>query len=322
MKVENINNVVVVGAGVMGVGIAQSFAQAGLSVRLVDQAAEILDGAMSQIASNLRLFMEYDLLSEDPLLIQSRIKTCLSKDLEKAVKSCHFAVESIAEIVDFKKELFARLDALPEDIILTSNTSSFTISSIAEGLRSPGRVVGLHYFNPAHIIPAVEIHRGRHTSDFAVDVTKALMLKVGKKPVLVRKEVPGCIINRLTGAMEREIDYLIDEGIVTPEELDIAVKASYGFRLSCLGPMEAEDIIGLDLAAKVSDRIFKVLSNKTEPSPMLLEKVKKGEVGIKSGKGWYDYKGRTKEEISDRINRRLLRQLSLYQALEKDTIQR
>jgi 3-hydroxyacyl-CoA dehydrogenase len=143
------------------------------------------------------------------------------------------------------------------------------------------------------------------------------MVRVGKKPVIVQKAVPGFIINRLTGAMEREIDYLIDEGIVTAEDLDTAVKASYGFRLACLGPMEAEDMIGLDTSARVSARMFKVLSNRTEPSPKLLEKVDKGELGIKSGKGWYDYSGKTREEIGDSINRRLLKQLVLFREAEK-----
>jgi 3-hydroxybutyryl-CoA dehydrogenase len=322
MKADEINNVAVIGAGTMGVGIVQSFAQAGLSVNLVDQDQGILDRAMSLIVKNLRLFAEYDLLKEEPLSIQSRIRTYFSKDLDKAVKNCDLVVETITEILDLKRELFARLDHLPEKVVLASNTSSFTLSSIVEGMKSAARVVGLHYFNPAHIIPAVEIHRGKQTSEDFLCLTKELMLRIGKKPVLVRKEVPGCIINRLTGAMEREIDYLIEEEIVSPEDLDIAVKASYGFRLSCLGPMEAEDIIGLDLAARVSGEIFKVLSNKTVASPTVLEKVKKGELGVKSGKGWYDYRNTTKEEIADRINRRLLRQLSLYQSCEKEKFDR
>ena len=319
MKVEDINRVVVFGAGVMGMGIAQSFAQAGFSVHLVDQGAEILDQAISLIANNLRLFKEYDLLNENPESIRSRIMPYASNDFDRAVAGCDFVVESISESLDLKRELFARLDSLPEEVVLTSNTSSLTISTIAEGMKSAFRVAGLHYFNPAHIMPAVEIHPGQHTSEHAMSLSRELMLRVGKKPVLVRKEISGCVINRLQGAVEREIDHLLDEGIVTPEDLDVAVKASYGFRLSCLGPMEAEDIIGLDLAARVSDRIFKLLSNRTEVSPMLLEKVKKGEIGVKSGKGWYDYTGRTREEISDKVNRRLLRQLALYQACEKES---
>ena len=201
-------------------------------------------------------------------------------------------------------------------MIIASNTSSFTMDMLTEKLKTPQRMIGLHYFNPAHIIPAVEIHRGKDTDDDVVEQTRALMIRTGKKPVIVLKTVPGFIINRLTGAMEREIDYLIDEGIVTPEDLDIAVKASYGFRLACMGPMAQEDMIGLDTSARVSGNVFKVLSNKTEPSPVLMEKVKKGELGIKSGKGWYDYCGKTRDEVHDKINRRLLKQLALFRLVE------
>ncbi len=316
--VENIKKVVVVGAGTMGEGIAQNFSQAGLSVQLIDLDQRILDRCLAQIEANLRLFLEFDLLHEEPSSIMSRIKPVLSRHLGQAIKDCDFVTEAIPEVLDLKRDLFAQLDSCRQDIILSSNTSSLTISAIAEGMRTPGRVIGLHYFNPAHIMPLVEIHRGQDTEDEVVEVARELMMRVGKKPVLVRKEIPGLIVNRLTGAMEREIDYLLDEGIVTPEDLDTAVKASYGFRLACLGPMEAEDMIGLDIAARASGNIFKVLSNKTEPSPLLLEKVDKGELGIKSGKGWYDYTGKTREEISDKINRRLLGQLALFNAREKE----
>ena len=296
MKAGNIKRVLVVGAGVMGEGIAQNFAQAGLSVRLVDQGQEILERCLAKIEANIGLFLEFGLLREEPSSIKSRIEPVLSQYLAQAIQDCDFVVEAIPEILQLKRDLFAQMDSCRQDIILSSNTSSFTISAIAEGLRHPGRAVGLHYFNPAHIMPLVEIHRGHHTEDEVVEVARELMLKVGKNSVLVRKEVPGFIVNRIQGAMKREIDYLIDEGIVTPEDLDTAIKGSIGFRLACFGPMEAEDMIGLDTAARVSAQIFKVLSNKTEPSPLLLEKVNKGELGIKSGKGWYDYTGKTREE--------------------------
>lgn len=312
MIIEDIQSVVVVGAGIMGNGIAQNFAEAGFSVQIIDQNPQILEAAIKQIEVNLNLFKEFDLIKESPETIKSRIKAFLPDQLVEAAKGCAFIVEALPEILELKRDWFKKLDGLAGEIILASNTSSLTISAIAEGLTNAEKVVGLHYFNPAHIIPAVEIHRGRDTSDEVVEVTRKLMLKSGKKPVLVRKEVPGFIINRLTGAMEREIDYLLDEGIVTPEDLDTAVKASYGFRLACMGPMEAEDMIGLDTAARSSGNIFKVLSNSTEPSLELLKKVEKGELGVKSGRGWYDYTGKTREEISDMTNRRLLKQLALF----------
>lgn len=312
MDAENIKKVVVIGAGIMGEGIAQNFAQAGLSVRLIDQGKDILDRCLHQIDANLGLFMEFNLLRENPSAIKARIKPFLSRDLTKAIKDCHFIVEAIPEILQPKKDLLAQIDSLDKEVILGSNTSSFTISQIAEGSRYPGRVIGTHYFNPAHIMPLVELHKGKDTRDEVMEATKALMLRAGKMPVIVRKEVPGFIVNRIQGAMEREIDYLIDEGVVTPEDLDIAAKASYGFRLACMGPMETEDMIGLDTAMRVSGGIYKTLNHKITPSPTLVGKVEKGELGLKSGKGWYDYRNRSQEEVKGEINRKLLQQLVLF----------
>jgi 3-hydroxyacyl-CoA dehydrogenase len=278
----------------------------------VDQDQEILDRCLEQIEANLNLFQKFDLLTEEPSAIKARISLFLSSDLDEAVKNCNFIVEAIPEKLEFKKELFSRLDSLPTDVIIASNTSSFTITNLAEDMNTPERVIGVHYFNPAHIIPAVEIHRGDKTSDDVAEITKNLMIKVGKKPAIVRKVLPGFIINRLTGALYREVQYLIDQGITTPEDLDTAVKGSFGFRLSCLGPMEAEDMIGLDTSATVSGRVFGGLSNATDASSTLKEKVANGELGIKSGKGWYDYTGKTQIEIADDINERLLGQLAVF----------
>jgi 3-hydroxyacyl-CoA dehydrogenase len=249
-------------------------------------------------------------------MIMSRIEIISTDKGSEGTMGCDFIVECVPEVMDIKRAVFARLDQLPPEVIIASNTSSFTMDRLTEKLKSPQRMIGLHYFNPAHIIPAVEIHRGKDTDEDVVEQTRELMIRTGKKPVMVQKAVPGFIINRLTGAMEREIDFLIDEGIVTPQDLDIAVKASYGFRLACMGPMAQEDMIGLDTSARVSGNVFKVLSNKTEPSPVLIEKVKKGELGIKSGKGWYDYAGQTQEEVHDKINRRLIKQLALFRSVE------
>ena len=312
MKAEDIKKVVVVGAGTMGEGIAHNFAQAGLSVRVVDQDKQVLDRCLAQIDANLKLFLEFGLLTEEPDSIKSRIEPFLSQHLADATRDCDFVVEAIPEILQLKRDLFAQLDSCRRDIILSSNTSSFTISAIAEGLRTPGRVVGLHSFNPAHIIPLVEIHRGQSTADEVVKVTKELMLRVDKQPILVRKEVPGFIVNRIQAAMGREIYHLLNEGIVTPEDLDTAVKSSYGFRLSCLGPTEASDMIGLDTALRASEQLLKAISNATEPSPILVDKVRRGELGIKSGRGWHDYTGRSRMQIIEERNRRLLEQLVLF----------
>ena len=189
---------------------------------------------------------------------------------------------------------------------------------MTESMDTASRVVGLHYFNPAHVIPAVEVHHGERTDEAAIEHIIAIMHGVGKVPVRVRKEIPGFIINRLTGTLEREIDLLLDEGIVTPHDLDAAVKASLGFRLACIGPMEAEDFIGLDTAYRVSNNVFKGLSNATQASAALGEKVERGELGVKSGKGWYDYTAVPQADTFAKRDEKLLAQLALYRAAVKN----
>lgn len=306
------DKILVVGAGTMGEGIAQSFAQHGFAVRLVDVRDELVTRALGQIRQNVRQFIEFGLIVETAGRVTDRVEGMVAGDMAEAVDGCSYAIEAIPELLDAKRDLLQRLQAADPDLVIGSNTGSFTMDTLAEGLPRPDKLIGIHYFNPAHIIPLVEIHRGGACSDATYEETVRLLEASGKKTVLVRVERPGFIVNRLMGALEREIDYLLDEGIVTPEDLDLAVKASTGFRFACLGPMEVEDMIGLDVAATVSGRVFKGLSNATEPSPMLLAKVEKGELGIKAGKGWYDYAGRTREEVLEEKNAKLLPQLKLF----------
>jgi 3-hydroxyacyl-CoA dehydrogenase len=316
-KPSEIKQIVVIGAGNMGEGIVQSFAQAGKRVKVLARRRETLDKCLQQIDTNLKLFAEFRLLEEAPEVIMSRITCIPMAELPEAIRGCHFIVETIPEVLADKKELFGKLDGCDPDVILASNTSSITITTLTGDMRTAYRVVGTHYFNPAHIMPLVEIHRGKYTSDKVVQTTRDLMLQVGKKPILVKKEIPGFIVNRIQGAIFREISYLLDEGVATPDDIDMAAKAMYGFRLSCIGPMEADDMIGLDTSARVSANLFKTLSNRTEPSATLLDKVNRGELGIKTGNGWYNYHGKTRTQVLDEINRRLLKQLVLFKAVNK-----
>ena len=309
--------IMVLGTGTMGEGIAQTFAQNGFGVRLVARREEPMTRALGQLRQNIQQFIDFGLIEETVDDVMGRVEAVVTTDMAEAVQGCSYAVETIQELLDPKKELLAALQAANPEIVVGSNTGSFTMDTLAEGLPRPDKLIGIHYFNPAHIIPLVEIHRGTDCSDATFAETKRLMEASGKKTVLVRVERPGFIVNRLMGALEREIDYLLDEGIVTPEDLDIAVKSSTGFRFACLGPMEVEDMIGLDTAMRVSARVFKGLSNATEPSPILVEKVERGELGIKAGKGWYDYSGKTREEVLEEKNRRLLPQLKLFLEAQK-----
>jgi 3-hydroxybutyryl-CoA dehydrogenase len=320
MQLQDIKRVLVIGAGTMGEGIAQNFAQSGLRVLLVDTDKKALSRCHGQIEANLALFQEFNLLSEDPSLVSTRIDSLVLESpnaIDDIMGRIDFVVEAVPEVLALKRELFSRLDASREDIVLASNTSSLTITKITEGLRAPGRVVGLHYFYPAHIIPLVEIHRGKDTTEETVTTARNLMLKVGKRPILVRKEIPGFIVNRIQAAYNREVTYLLEEGVATAEDLDLAAKASYGFRLACLGPLEIHDLNGLDTVLRSGEKTRKSICNATEPSAYLVEKVEKGELGVKTGKGWHDYAGRSREEILDQSNRKLLQQLILFHRLEK-----
>lgn len=305
-------HIAVIGAGTMGVGIAQAFVLAGITVSIIDVSEDALSRCKIQLEKNITSFIHHDLTSMSVDNALSKVNFIQNVNDKLPLTGIDMYIESLPEILELKQGLFKQLSDTPESVILATNTSSMTVSTIAGDLPNQHRIIGLHYFNPAHIIPAVEVHTGPQTSQETIHRTIALMKSVGKHPVLVKKEIPGFIINRLTGAMEREIDYLLDEGVVSPEDLDIAVKASYGFRLATLGPMEAEDMIGLDTAARASANIFPTLSNAHLPSKQLLEKVSHGELGIKSGQGWYDYQGDNGAKTIASNNEKLLRQLALF----------
>ena len=238
----------------------------------------------------------------------------VTTDMAQALEGVTYVVETIRENLDDKRALIAALQAVNPDVVIGSNTGSMKVDSLAEGMPNPATIIGIHYFNPAHIIPLVEVHRGTKTSDAAYELTERMMKESGKKTALVRKEMPGFIVNRVMGAITRECAFILDEGICTPEDLNTAIKSSTGFRFACLGPMEVDDMIGLDICATVSGRVFPGLSNATEASKLVTEKVEKGELGIKSGKGWYDYSGKTREEVLEEKNLVLIKQLQLYMA--------
>jgi 3-hydroxybutyryl-CoA dehydrogenase len=312
MSAMRIEKILIVGSGTMGEGIAQTFAASGFAVRLVDCSDEQLTRALGQIPQNLKQFVEYDLIDESVEQVMARIEGMVTTDMVQAVEGCSYVVETIRENLEDKRALMSAIEAVAPDLVIGSNTGSMTIDSLAEGMPKPENIIGIHYFNPAHIIPLVEVHRGARTSDAAYALTLRLMQESGKKTALVRKELPGFIVNRVMGAITREIHYLLDEGVCTPEDLNTAIKSSTGFRFACLGPMEVDDMIGLDICATVSGRVFPGLSNATGPSKLILEKVERGELGIKTGKGWLDYHGRSRAEILEGKNRALLPQLKLF----------
>jgi len=316
MNVKNIKTIGVIGGGTMGQGIIQNFAESKFNVIVFDIDQKQLEICLKQVEANLKLFKENNLLKEEVPTVLFRIKTALMEKLEQEVNKCDYVVESVPEKLDLKQQIFGRLDACRKDIILASNTGSLTIEAITAKMQTPERVIGTHYFNPAHIMPLVELHYGPKTREEVITTTKAFLQSAGKEVIIVRKVLPGLIVNRVAGAMGREIENLIDQGVVTPEEIDIAAKACYGFRASVLGSIEGYDMVGLDVLVAVSKSLYSTLKNNADAPQYMIDKVKKGELGVKTGKGYYDYTGKTRADVLDSQNRKLLRQLALYREMK------
>ena len=291
-----IRNVTIVGAGTMGHSLAQVFAQEGYSVWLTDIREEILDKARKLIASNLQTLAETGLLEKSrqaPTL--KRIQTTtITAD---ACRNTDFVIEAISEDEAAKKDLFHKLDHIcPPEAILASNTSYLDIFKFVE-TRRPDKVLITHWFAPPHIVPLVEIVRGPETSQETVDRVKALMTKVGKKPLVISRFLPGFIANRLQSALTNEVLHLLDNGYATPEEIDAATKASFGLRMPILGLTKRMDYTGLDLTQKIiSNAAYKAPPRRIR-SRTVDRLVSEGKLGVKTGRGYYEYGSRSTEEI-------------------------
>jgi 3-hydroxybutyryl-CoA dehydrogenase len=291
-----IRNVVIVGAGTMGHSLAQAFAQGGFNVWLNDLKEEILSKAMSLIASNLMTQVELGFLDQShQAFILGRIQT--TTKIAEAGKNADLVIEAIIEDAGAKKEMFRTLDKVcPPAAILASNTSYMDIFKFVE-TRRPQKVLITHWFAPPHIVPLVEIVRGPETTQETVEAVKALLIQLGKKPIILSKFLPGFIANRLQSALGSEVLFLLDNGYATPEDIDEATKASFGLRIPILGLVKRMDFTGLDLAQKIiSNRLYE--PPKPRGSSKSIDRlVAQGKLGIKSGGGFYDYGGRSPEEI-------------------------
>jgi 3-hydroxybutyryl-CoA dehydrogenase len=285
---HEIRNVTVLGAGMMGPGIAQLFAVKGYNTTVWGLEKE-LSGIIDTIRSNLLMMAGYGIGWEsaiEPAI--ARIRT--TSILEEAVADADFVEEAIVENLEIKQEFFRTMDSLcKKKTILATNTSVISPTEIALKSKHRERIVGTHFWNPPHLIPLVEVVKARDTSEETVDRTMALMADIGKKPVRVKKDVPGFLANRLQHALWREAISIVEKGIASPEDVDEAVKNSFGLRLPVLGPIENADLVGLDLTLAIHNYVLKHIEDSHLPSPILREKVDKGELGIKTGKGFKEW---------------------------------
>lgn len=301
MDTEELSSVAVLGAGIMGSGIAQIFAQAGFEVWLYSRTEETLQNAIKKIEHNQETLVANNALSpENAREALRRIST--TTDLVEAVDGVDLVNENLPEQLELKQEVFENLGeiSLPETL-LTTDTSGLSITEIAERTSHPGRVAGMHWWNPPHIVPLVEIVRGESTTDQTVKTLYTLLEKLGKKPVVVKKDVPGFIGNRLQSAIFREILYLLENEVAEPKDIDVVMKYGPGFRYSAIGPVQTMDLAGLDTVVSVSDYLFKELDRSTKPNRLLKKLVKEGKLGAKTGSGLYEY---TEEALARIIRER------------------
>jgi len=289
MQAGDVRNISVIGAGLMGHGIAQIFAARNYSVHLLDIKGELLSKAVESIRSNLSMMAKKGVISESEIdTVISRIKT--TTNMGEATSDAQLVIEAVTENLDLKQKVFQDLDQLcPQETILATNTSVFSITEIASEARRRERILGTHFWNPPYIIPLVEIVKGRETSEEAVETTYQLLKNAGKHPVKVMKDIPGFVGNRLQHALWREAISIVENGIAEPATVDEVIKEGFGIRLPVLGPLENADMVGLDLTLAIHDYILKYLNSSPSPSPLLREKVKRGELGFKTGQGFYTW---------------------------------
>jgi 3-hydroxyacyl-CoA dehydrogenase len=303
MKIKNIT---VIGAGTMGHGIAQLFALAGFQVTLNDVSLEILEKAIPRIQDNLHTCIKHGIISTDEAEeIPDRIT--ITTDLDKAVSQADYIVEAVVEDLEAKLILLRELNEnCPAHAILTSTTSSYCVRDMAVALNHPERFLVTHFWNPPYLIPVVEVMPGDLTSPEVVETTYKLLEDVGKYPAMVNKDVPGFVGNRLQHALRREAISIVAQGIASPEDVDQIAKLSFGLRLPVVGPLETVDLGGLDLTLAIQTYLLPELERSTEPLQLIQDKVERGELGAKAGKGFYDWSPGQVEEVIRRRDETLI----------------
>ncbi len=286
MQAKDVRNISVIGAGMIAPGVAQVFATKNYNVCLYARRQEALPNALDRIRSNLLTMAKRGLGSESDIEpVISKIKT--TTDLAEAAAEAHLIIECVAENLEVKQNIFQQLDQFsPRDAILATNTSVISITQIAAKSTNRQRILGTHFWNPPYMIPLVEVVKGAETSDEVMETTYQVMKDAGKHPVKCLKDVPGFIANRLQHALWREAISIVEHGIADAATVDDAIKHGFAIRLPVLGPLETADMVGLDLTLSIHDYIFKYLESSPHPSPLLKEKVDKGELGFKTGKGF------------------------------------
>lgn len=300
--------IAVLGAGVMGTGIAQAFAAKGHETMIIyvyddKKRAKPLE----TMQRNLEILCQNDVLTEDEIPeILSRV--CFTESLEEAAQFADIIFECIVEKLEVKQEYFRNLDRIcPPSTILATNTSCISVTEIAEKSIHKERIVGTHFWNPAYLVPLVEVIKTEYVSQDIVNQTYELLEEAGKMPVIVQKDVPGFLANRMQHALFREAISIVENGIASAEDVDKSIKYGFGMRLGVRAPMEVIDAGGTDLTYNIHSYLFPHIENSTQPSPLLAQKLEEGKLGFKSGEGFQKWTPQQIAESQAKLNEGLIK---------------
>lgn len=288
LGVMNTREAVVIGTGTMGPGVAACLALAGARTTIVSRKTTSAMRAVFTAQALLDQLAKNDLAS--PAQVEGAVTRLFGADhLAAPLASADFVLEAIVEAMPLKKQLFAGLDRIAAPgAILASCTSGLSITEIASATKHPGRVITAHFWNPPHLMPLVEVVRGAHTEDAVAERTMAILRDLGKTPVLIRKDRPGQLGNRMQSALMREAISIVEQGIATVEDVDTAIRLGFGLRMPMWGTLQHIDAVGLDLVLAVQDYVLPDLNNEPRAPQLLRDKVARGELGQKTGRGFYD----------------------------------
>ena len=291
-------NVSIIGCGTMGHSIALSAAWAGMSVKVYGVNEKDIETAQKGLRNKLKVMVDNEVFNEE-VAEQILLHIELSDSLEHVIKDSTFIVEVIPEVLDMKKEMYKKIESLvSEDVVIASNTSGFKPTLLSEEMQYPKRFVVTHFWNPAHLIPLVEVVKGEHTDQQTTERAMEVMKQMKKQPILLNKEIPGFIGNRLQYALFREAQSLLDAGVATKEDIDAAVTYSIGRRLPVTGPLMTADMGGLDVFSAISNYLFEDLSTDQKSGEILSQLVEDNKLGDKNGEGFYKWD----EEFSEQKN--------------------
>ena len=308
MTIHDVSQIAVIGAGLMGHGIAQEFASAGCSVYLHDVTHEQLETALTQIERNLNVLASNAIIQQDSIShTLQRIQT--STELEAVAGNADFVVEAVTENLTLKQQIFGKLDAICQPhTILASNTTALMPTQIGVNANRKGQILNTHYFNPPYLIPLVELIRSPDTSDETVEVTFELLTTIGKTPAIIEKEALGFVGPRLQAALIREAFAIVEQGIASAETVDLVVRNSFGRRLSVAGPFEVFELAGWDLVLAAFEELYKDLNSSSDINPLLRQMVESDKLGVKSKEGFYSWTDEKIEQLRDRMNHALIQQ--------------